>query len=218
MTMSNQPLSGLLILAILIATLYLFKFLNKPQSLARSVTKTLPVLILTLAAGLSGHPLLIAAGLFACAAGDWFLSLEGETNFLLGLGSFLFGHLFYIGYFLQSAPSLDLTSPDSIQTAILLSGLLGMVLLRLWTYLDNLKGPVILYAFAIAAMAYSAKIAGANTIVLAGIASFMVSDIMLAYDKFTPLARTPVRMAMPYLVWVTYILAQTAIVFGLASF
>lgn len=211
------PANLIVFAASVIALIYGVFIMQRPESLFRSMAKTLPVALLAAAALMAGLPLVIVLALAACAAGDWFLSLEGESNFLLGLSAFLIGHLLYTTHF------VSLTSPDQLFTtdmgllALILLALIASVLLRLWPYLSGMKVPVVIYAFAIAAMAFTAKAANPGQIVLAGIALFMVSDIILAQERFTPLTNTLLRRLSPYLVWFLYFAGQALIVYGMTG-
>lgn len=198
----------------LVSLLYAVRWLAGPESQLRSIMKTLPVGMLLIAAVIGSVPLMIAAGLAACMIGDWFLSLEGERNFLFGLTAFLVGHLFYTGFFTSHVQSGFLASPLAIETGIVLLALIGAVLVRLWPFLGEMRLPVIVYSLVIALMAFTAKLSGAGLIVLSGIALFVISDIILANDKFTPLTNSNLRRAMPYAVWLLYFIGQSLIVSG----
>ncbi|WP_075997600.1 lysoplasmalogenase family protein [Salaquimonas pukyongi] len=205
----------IIIAASAIALIYGVFIIHRPENAFRSAAKTVPVALLTLAAFLAGLPVQVVLALAACAAGDWFLSLEGEPNFLLGLGAFLLGHLLYAAHFVSLISPDHLLTGDMALLALILLALIASVLFRLWPHLDGLKVPVVIYAFAIAAMAFTAKAADPGQIVLAGIALFMVSDIILAQEKFTPLTNTLIRRSMPYLVWFLYFAGQALIVYGM---
>ena len=209
------PANVLILAASVIALIYGVFILQRPENLFRSVAKTVPVALLAIAALLAGLPIVVVLALAACAAGDWFLSLEGETSFLLGLSAFLLGHLLYTTHFLSLISTDQLFTTDMGLLALILLALIASVLLRLWPYLSGLKIPVVIYAFAIAAMAFTAKAANPGQMVLAGIALFMVSDIILAQERFTPLTNTMLRRITPYLVWFLYFAGQALIVYGM---
>lgn len=209
------PANLLVFSASVIALIYGVFILPRPENLFRSIMKTVPVALLAVAALLADLPLVVVLALVACAAGDWFLSMEGETNFLLGLSAFLLGHMLYATHFLSLISTDQLLTPDMGLLALILLALIAVVLVRLWPYLNGLKVPVVIYAFAIAAMAFTAKAANPGQIVLAGIALFMVSDIILAQERFTPLTNSILRRAMPYLVWFLYFAGQALIVYGM---
>ncbi len=204
----------LLVLAALSATIYAVLWLPREASLQRAAAKIVPMVLLIAAALIGSLPILILAALGACAVGDWFLAFEDEKNFHTGLGAFLAGHLFFIAYFVTSDGFVFLPNSDTALLALILAALIIMVLMRLWPHLGPMKAPVIAYAVTIAVMAFTARLASPGTIILAGIALFMLSDILLAQDKFTPLANSLGRRITPWLVWIFYITGQTLIVLG----
>ena len=120
---------------------------------------------------------------------------------------------------------------DRLARSVIAIGLAGLVTLTTARLFDPAVLPVaawqtvaggagllalqVIYAFAIATMAFTAKAANPGQIVLAGIALFMVSDIILAQERFTPLANSMLRRAMPYLVWFLYFAGQALIVYGM---
>jgi uncharacterized membrane protein YhhN len=199
------------------AIAYGANWISGPESLIRSAFKTLPVFLLALAALANGQPLLLITALAACALGDYFLSREGEAHFLYGLGAFLVGHLFYIAFFCQSLDFNTLVSRDLVINIAIMAALCFLVLLRLWPFLNEMRSAVIVYTAAIALMAISAKASTPPQLVLVGVAMFVVSDIILAFDKFTPLTNSWKRWLMPYLVWVLYFTGQLSLVYGLIS-
>lgn len=205
----------LMVLAGLLAFYYLEFELSRPENPRRSIFKTLPVLLLALAAILAGLAPLIIAGLIACAIGDYWLSLEGEKNFLLGLGAFLIGHLLYTGFFTSQFSTNQFYQPQAIQLALILLALGFLVIFRLWAFLQEMKLPVIIYTAAISIMALSAKIAEPGFIALSGICLFIFSDIILANDHFTPLTNSKTRRLMPYMVWSFYFCGQALITYGI---
>jgi uncharacterized membrane protein YhhN len=204
-----------IILANCLSLFYLVYWLSKPVSQNRSLFKIVPMIVLIIAALVSAVSPLIILGLFACLMGDYFLSLEGEKNFLLGLSAFLLGHLFYITFFISGFdPGFFLLS-ESKETLFLLAALAVLVLFRLWPYLNDLKIPVIIYTLAIMAMAYFARMAAPGIFVLTGVVLFVISDVILANDKFTPLTNNWFRKSMPYAVWLLYFMGQSLIVAGM---
>lgn len=205
----------LVLASALVSAAYTLIWLPAPESPIRSFAKIAPMILLILAALTAPLPVPVIAALGACAAGDWFLSLEGERNFHAGLGAFLAGHLFYIAYFAMGIDPNLVVWREAALLAFVLLALVAMVLLRLWPFLNEMKIPVSVYALVISLMAFAGKLSNPGTLVLAGIALFMISDIILAQDKFTPLTNSPVRRAMPWLVWILYSAGQTLIVLGL---
>ena len=95
----TSTLNGTLVFSVAAAVLYLF-MTHRPVSLARTAAKTAAVALLAVLAWLAGGSVLLVAVLAVSALGDYFLSLDGERNFLFGLGSFLLGHVGYVVLFL----------------------------------------------------------------------------------------------------------------------
>lgn len=198
-----------------LALFYAAFWLSRSQSAARSILKTVPVALLCIATLVAGsHPLLSVA-LAASAAGDWFLANEGEKEFLMGLAAFLAAHLFYTVFFAQGIEPGALLQQDTMFAALIILALCALVLIRLWPFLANLHLPVSIYSLAISAMAITGLAAQPARVTLAGIALFLVSDIILAFDRFTPLSNTLLRRFAPYAVWFLYFGGQAMIVYGL---
>ncbi len=210
-----DPVHLLIALATLASLYYTIFWLAQAESGKRSFLKVFPMLILLLAAILGGLPPLVILALFLCLAGDYFLSMEGDKNFSLGLAAFLLAHLVYSVFFSSGLPVSFLSTPEARDTAFILAALIVTVLFRLWPYLGEMRNAVIAYAMAIALMAFSARLAQPGNIVLLGIVLFVISDIILANDKFTPLRTGIVRQAMPFAVWLLYFSGQSLIVLGL---
>ena len=211
-----DPVILLVTVATLASLYYAIVWLGKAESGKRSFLKVFPMLILLLAAILGGLSPLVILALILCLAGDYFLSMEGDRNFILGLAAFLLAHLVYSVFFALGLPVSLLSNPEARDTAIILAALIVAVLFRLWPYLDEMRYAVIAYALAIALMAFSARLAQPGNIVLLGIVLFVISDIILANDKFTPLRTGIIRQAMPYAVWLLYFSGQSLIVLGLS--
>lgn len=191
-----------------------------PPRLARSAVKTLAVALLAVLAGMSGGPLLLVVALTLSALGDLFLSRDGDRPFLAGLASFLAAHLAYIALFailgggfatLAMAPSRAVAAI----AAILLG--LGMLALLMRRVGPELRLPVTAYVVAILAMVITALTLDAP-LVIAGALLFMLSDALLATEKFLLPAISLHREWMRYAVWGLYYLGQMAITLGLVRF
>lgn len=150
-------------------------------------------------------------------AGDTLLLVEKKIAspifFYFGLGAFLIAHIYYIllykklGHQKQSLPLLLFYIIYLIYFLYLL--LPGMEL--------NLAIPVVLYAFILSAMAWSAwRIVSANKLfglyVVLGAALFVISDSILAIRKF----RMPITQG-DFLIMVTYLAAQFLITWGILN-
>lgn len=127
---------------------------------------------------------LIGAGLLVSLAGDVLLMLPRD-RFVAGLASFLVAHGFYIAAFAPWPPTLRMPA------VLIVLLICGVVLLRaLWDRLGSLRGPVLLYAAALLGMAWQAaeRWAGQDTppalLAAAGAALFVVSDSVLAWERF----------------------------------
>jgi uncharacterized membrane protein YhhN len=160
---------------------------------------------------------LLLTGLFFSWLGDVFLLFEYKFDlfFIFGLVSFLTTHIFYIFYFLRiksEKPSLLKKQPVLI--ALVLA--YGITLVwQLYPYLGDLKLPVMVYATVICSMLLCSlhvflkvnKKAAASY--LLGAAAFVISDSLLAVNKFyQPFAYAGV------LIMLTYCAAQFFIVTG----
>jgi uncharacterized membrane protein YhhN len=149
---------------------------------------------------------LILAGLLFSAAGDVFLMLPRD-RFVPGLLSFLIAHLLYIAAF--SAPAGFLSAPLLALPYALGAGVLLLVLLP---KTGKLAVPVIVYALALATMGWQAASRwdalqdGASFCAMIGAILFMVSDSVLAINRFAK----PFRVAEAFLL-MTYFAAQTLI-------
>jgi uncharacterized membrane protein YhhN len=135
-----------------------------------------------------GYAWLMLAGLAFCLGGDVFLALPQERMFLLGLVSFLIGHVFYVAAFFTLA-QLNLWTGVGL-AASLAAGVLVFRWLR--PHLGKMFGPVIAYMVVISLMAVGAwtvlgeeRLAFSGRVqILAGALCFYVSDIFVARNRF----------------------------------
>lgn len=164
-------------------------------------------------------PLMIA--LIACWIGDVALMFvsEGQMWFMVGLGSFLVGHVFYIityRQFRSESSAYELLPVQKIRFSlpVVLAGT-GLIVI-LYPVLGGLKFPVIVYATAIMVMVMNGIFRFGRTtsrsfwMVLSGALLFMTSDSILAINKFLG----AVQMG-GLLIMLTYIAAQYFIIEGL---
>lgn len=136
---------------------------------------------LLLAATLPDRPLL-AVGFVFYAGGDLAL-LEKGRWFLVGLGSFLIGHLCVIAGLLAGAPP----DPVGLGAGLILAGVMTTLL---WPGLRGpLRAAVPVYAAALAGLLAAAVARSPLCGLGAGI--FLLSDALLAWNRF----RTPFRGA-----------------------
>ncbi len=178
----------------------------------------MPVLmiLLSLAKGSNGKKIILAGLLFSWI-GDGLLLFESRDSmfFIAGLASFLLTHIFYISYFLLiNSPNTSLLKKQPL----LILPVLGYGVALVWIlfpHLGALKIPVIAYAAVISAMlicslyAYGKVISAAGNAYVLGAVAFVLSDSLLAINKFYQ----PIPYAGVFIM-LTYCAAQYLIVSG----
>jgi uncharacterized membrane protein YhhN len=201
------------ILSLAAAAYYLF-FVTREPSLQRSVLKTLAVGLLAVLSVLRDGPLLLTAALAFSALGDAVLSRSGERNFLAGLASFLVGHALYISLFASFSGAWAVPDLARVVLAIVMAlGALAMMAV-LWPLVSpRLRVPILVYAAAIFIMGLSALTMN-SVLIVAGASLFMISDGLLASERFVISAVSPHRDGMRRAVWITYYVAQLLITLG----
>ncbi|MET0902814.1 MAG: lysoplasmalogenase [Acidimicrobiales bacterium] len=149
------------------------------------------------------------AALVLSLAGDVFLMLPRDL-FVLGLGSFLLGHVAYIvGMHVDGVDGARFMVGIGV-VAGLLAGLGTRILRGVRAGPDTgLAGPVVAYMGVISAMLASAIGVG-DWVMVVGASLFYVSDALIAWNRFVA-ETSHSRVA----IMVTYHLAQTALVLSL---
>lgn len=180
--------------------------------------------------GLMGHywfntnnrSTLFLVALFFCWVGDVLLMFQSshELFFMGGLGAFLTGHVLYILTYQQhrSSEGEGLLGPQRIRFSlpIILAGT-GLVVI-LYPVLGGLKIPVMIYALVITVMTLQALFRFGFTTtssfvtVFIGAILFMISDSVLAFNKFV--GAVPAAGAI---IMLTYCVAQFMIVQGILN-
>lgn len=157
-------------------------------------------------------------GLFFALAGDVLLmfSSGNQAFFIYGLIAFLIGHIFYISAFyldFSSAPELD---KKGARIAIVVCAVIGMgFYIYIRQSLGILKLPVMAYIFVISFMMMMASFRNLRVnvisfrLILFGAMCFLISDSLLAYNKFVQ----PFNYAH-LLIMATYMTAQYLITIG----
>jgi uncharacterized membrane protein YhhN len=147
------------------------------------------------------------AALFFCFLGDIFLIFNTELNFILGLVSFLIGHILFIVIVVKL-----LTKSTGIQKIISLLPFTILFAGLMYLLKDNLGGmliPVIVYGLTISAFGvvallnYMTEKSVTNLVLLGGALFFILSDSIIALGKFLQYEKY-----FPLLIMTTYILAQ----------
>ena len=165
---------------------------------------SLAVLALITVRGITGRLLFVS--LLLCAAGDVALELEAGKYFIVGLGLFLIAQIMFIVTF-----SRDFKMQKSRIPIIVILAIYALAIAFILTpSLREMAIPVYCYLVVITLMGiFAALRAARNKFTLYGAVSFIVSDSILAINKFM----MPVPAA-DYLVMITYYLAIVLITFG----
>lgn len=159
--------------------------------------------------------------IFFAFGGDTFLMFLpfDDIFFLLGLGSFLIGQLFYVFAFLSSirASKNDFNKPIGFTLLIIFLSYYVILMYTLFPYLDDFLIPVLFYGFAICAMGVSSgwridKVSKRSfTLIFIGAMLFVVSDTIIAVNQFV--YKGSLLNAHVYIM-ITYVIAQYLIVKG----
>ncbi|SDL78723.1 Uncharacterized membrane protein YhhN [Pedobacter sp. ok626] len=177
------------------------------------------LIMLYVSTGLKGrfHKRLFTGLIFALM-GDVLLmyTAKDESYFMFGLAAFLVGHIFYISAFyldFKSAPELD---KKGARIAILLCAIAAIsYYFYLRPHLGIMKLPVMIYVFVISMMMMMASFRNLRVnsssfkLILFGALIFLLSDSILAYNKF-------VQLIGHADIWImsTYMIAQYLITIG----
>lgn len=141
---------------------------------------------------------------------------KGELYFIFGLVSFLIAHILFIYLFIKQEAYKTPNKALFGLGVLFVAGYLFAMLTVLFPTLGDLKIPVSVYAFTISLMLVMAIRGGLtwrnpmNLLILNGAVSFVVSDSILAMNKF--------YTALPnasLLIMATYLVAQYLITFGI---
>jgi uncharacterized membrane protein YhhN len=153
--------------------------------------------------------------------GDTFLMFLpfDEIFFLLGLGSFLIGQLFYVFAFFNSIVHSKKTFNKPLGIALFITFLsyYAILMYALFPYLEDFLIPVLVYGAAVCAMGISSgwrlnKVSkGSFTLVFIGAMLFVLSDTIIAVNQF--LYQGNLLNAQVFIM-ITYVLAQYLIAKG----
>jgi len=186
-------LNLLIIILALILLPALLWFEKKVERRGMLPTKSALSLLFIVAALVQPHPIgryygLLLTGLIFCLGGDVFLALPQKSMFLLGLVSFLIGHVFYVFAFITVA---HMTGWVWIGYGVTIA-VSALVFRWLKPHLGTMKVPVLFYVIVISAMVCAALTVFGNpalqctgrSMILAGAISFYLSDLFVARDRF----------------------------------
>ena len=209
--MNWHYVNWLYIAAVLWGVGYGVSLRNWPQSHARAIAKTVPVALLSATAFAAGMPPLLVLALALSALGDFFLTYEGERNFLAGLVSFLLAHVSYIVLFFgEQDPVWSGTLPFFAGTLLIFVFSMS-VFRRLRPHLGGMRLPVALYTGILSAMAVAALARGPDPVLIAGVVLLVASDAVLAFERFMFEPQSAHRRWSGAFVWFTYLLGQALV-------
>jgi alkenylglycerophosphocholine hydrolase len=159
----------------------------RPHERLEEVSKplaTIGVIGLALVSGAPGAQVAVAAvALVLCLAGDVAL-LDRVDRFVIGLASFLLGHLVFIGLFAQYGMSHVALLLAALSGAVVLVLTVGRVIVRSAAASDpGLRVPVTAYLLVISAMTVCGWSTG-KPWVIAGSTLFVISDSVLGWRQF----------------------------------
>ena len=153
--------------------------------------------------------------------GDTFLMFLpfDEIFFLLGLGSFLIGQLFYVFAFSNSiaTPKGSFNKPMGAMLLIVFLSYYAILMYALFPYLEDFLIPVLVYGVAVCAMGVSSgwrlnKVSIESfLLVFIGAMLFVLSDTIIAVNQF--LYKGNLLNAQVFIM-ITYVLAQYLIAKG----
>lgn len=148
------------------------------------------------------------------------IRIDKKINFILGLASFLLGHLFYIlsfllilGFFGSGSGTIDLAAIALFMPPAIM---LAVIVFRLIKPAREMYAPVIFYMailelltlFGFQVFLFNPGLSG--LLLISGCLCFMFSDTILAYYTFRKL-----KVSGSVFIMVFYILAQAEIILGL---
>lgn len=154
--------------------------------------------------------------------GDLLLMLQGQFDglFIFGLAAFLIAHICYIfGFRLAKFQATSLSNRSYMHARLVFLIFIGGTLIyMLYPYLEEMLVPVISYTVVIISMAIAAllrrgwTVDKSFTMVYSGALLFIMSDAMIAIDKFM----NPIVQGR-LLIMATYIAAQFLIIKGILA-
>ncbi len=167
---------------------------EKKESLkGKLMTKPLASLGFIMLAMVQSHPVpiyyyWILAGLVFCLGGDVFLALPQKPMFLVGLISFLLGHVLYVFGFLAL---VSISAWIQVETLIIIC-ISTAVFIWLKPHLGSMLVPVVVYVIVISLMLIGAMAVfnsstiapGGRNLVMVGAVLFYLSDLSVARNRF----------------------------------
>lgn len=182
---------------------------SRQPSLWRTVVKTGAVGLLAVAAWVAQGPALLVLALVLCSLGDACLSRPGDRAFMVGAGAFALGHLVLIALFLgdPAADPARIVAPPQLWIALVLGVLVVAMLRWIAPRAGEMRGVVSAYIPVILAMGLAALSLpgdGRLALVVPAALAFMLSDTVLAIEKFALPPDHPALRWTSYIVWPFY--------------
>lgn len=210
---------GIIVFA-LVCVFHIIVLLLDKENLRRiSKCLIIPSLLAVYITGDRNKTLFVVIALVFGWLGDVLLiKIEKKVFFILGLGSFLLGHICYGIVFIQILGSPNAVNLPAALIFSVPSIVCAVMVFRLIKPDREMFAPVVLYMIILVSMnllglqVFLSNPCTAGLLVLSGCFCFMVSDTILAYYTFRKL-----KLFGSVLIMFTYILAQAEIVFGLMS-
>ncbi len=183
---------------------------GRPTGGVRSAAKTVAVSALACVAVVLGAPLLVVVALVLGSVGDFFLSLDREHGFLLGLVSFAIAHVAYVVAMIEFADTIR--AVPAVALIVFALAMAGVLRPRA----GSLRVPVQIYVGVITAMGVAAvSLPGARWMSTLAAMSFVLSDSVLATELFV-LGKDDARRRMTrHVIWFTYYAAQALFLWDL---
>lgn len=200
----------LLGIGIVATVLYGAIYCYRPQSLLKTLVKTIPMVALAGAVAVSFGYSAIVVALLLSAVGDFALSRDGERPFLIGLGAFSLVHVAYSLHFWGLGGGV-------LTASLLLPAIAALGLsTEIWLspYTGSLRWIVRMYVVLICAMGVTALGLETRIWALAGALFFIASDTLLAIQLFRMKPNTPVHHLVSVVLWTLYAAGQFLIVIG----
>lgn len=201
---------GCLALGLVFALIYAAAFCHRGPGRWKTAVKAVPLLAFA-AAGAAGFadPAIVAA-LVLSAAGDIVLSRQGERAFLAGLVAFALAHVAYAVAFFGLAEGAPPLWPALALLALALST-------EIWLtpYTRALRWPVRAYVGLITLMGLAALcLPGARALAVAGAMAFILSDAILALQRFRMAQGSRWQRPAAVTLWLFYVTGQACILLG----
>jgi uncharacterized membrane protein YhhN len=216
---SNDLITLYVIFGLALMVIILAEAINKPVLRYYSKPLLMPCLLVYYWILSPDASYLVMGALWFAFLGDVFLMFSTrKIFFILGLGSFLLCHIFYIIYFIR-ADMFPSGVPALFWLALIAYVTAGTTLyMMLKRNLGDMKLPVIIYIFTILFMSFlcAARYYHFKETAFwhpfAGSLLFIISDAILAFNHFKKTIRFSGVLVMS-----TYILAQLLIIFGILA-